>query len=247
MLSMELVPRTLESLVQEASACWNVREIQRINVPDIRRLDVRSHEAASALLDAGLNPVPHFRTRDRDLKSLIEIVGPLIDRGLEEILVVSGDPTPGQIDSEVTPIQAIQELRQVFPGLGIYAGLDPYRQAPFAEIDYAKRKLDAGALGLFSQPFFEVEYLQFWQKFFGQGQLWAGISPVQSQKTKEYWEKVNHVPFAKEPDTTPEGLAINALELLECAYEAGQHAYLMPIRMSAPEYLSLLADVEVLK
>jgi methylenetetrahydrofolate reductase (NADPH) len=240
MLSMELVPRSIEGLVEESAACWGIREIRRINVPDIRRLNVRSHDAASALLDAGFAPIPHLRTRDRSLSATLELLAPLFDKGLKEVLVVSGDPQPGEVDSGVSPIDLIPEILREFKDAVVYGGLDPYRQSPLGELEYARAKLKAGATGLFSQPFFETDYLQFWQRFFGPGELWAGISPVQSLKTREYWEKINRVPFAKEPDFSPEGLARTALELLDCAATAQQHAYLMPIRMPAAEYLALL-------
>ncbi len=42
----------------------------------------------------------------------------------------------------------------------IYAGLDPYRDSLQSELNYTNEKLEAGADGLFTQPFFDLRWME---------------------------------------------------------------------------------------
>ena len=98
-------------------------------------------------------------------------------------------------------------------------------------------KLEAGADGLFSQPFFDVSLLETFLKSFSSTQFFCGISPVTSQRSLEYWQTINRVCFPQSFDLS---LAYNvslAKDLLACSQHYNQHAYLMPIRTPVKEYL----------
>lgn len=243
MISLELVPRDVESLVAEAKECLGVWGVDRINVPDIRRISLRSHVAAEHLLRAGVSVIPHIRTRDRNLLEQMRLIAPLVELGLKEILLVSGDVVVGEEHSGCTPLELFKELKREFPQLSIYGALDPYRQDMRSELDYALSKLDAGMDALLSQPFFDDTLLEYWGRFFEPGKLWAGVAPVNSAKSQEYWEKINRVPFSKPLDFSLEGSARLGADLVQLAYDMGHRAYLMPIRMKALDYLKALEQI----
>src|SRR5690606_41853057 len=91
--------------------------------------------------------------------------------GGDELLLVSGQAErPVGVDAEASPaVSAIRALAAAHPDLRVYAALDPYRSGFAAELAYAEAKLEAGAMGLFTQPFFDVRLLAVWQE------LTAGI------------------------------------------------------------------------
>lgn len=240
MISLELVPRDVTSLLAEARECLGIWGVDRINVPDIRRMSLRSHDAAMELFKNNINAIPHIRTRDRSIVEQMGLIEPLVEQGLTEILLVSGDVFDDDHDRGCTPLQLLAELKKAFPKLLVYGALDPYRQDMRSELDYALQKLDSGMDALLSQPFFDENLLEFWGRFFRAGQLWAGVAPVNSSKSQEYWEKVNKVPFSTPLDYSLEGSARSGAALVNLALEMGHRAYLMPIRMKAVDYLNAL-------
>lgn len=240
MISLELVPRDKESLIQEAKECLGLWGVDRINIPDIRRLPYRSFDAASDLLDANIQVIPHIRTQDRSLDIQVQMIANLVQKGLKEVLLVSGDVIPNEIQSECSPIALCKVLKQEFPQLLVYGALDPYRQSMRKELDYSLEKLASGMDALLSQPFFDQNLLEFWGRFFTPGQLWAGVAPVNSLKSQEYWEKINQVPFSTPLDYSLLGSAKLGKELVQLAESMGHRTYLMPIRMRALDYINAL-------
>lgn len=243
MISLELVPRTLEALKTEIESVLKTNfALDRINVPDIKRLDWRSWEAAELLLDMGVMPIPHFRSQDFDVGEVIETVRPLVLKGIKEILIVSGDPFQGQEKKGLTPIEMLMELKTEFPNLKLFAGLDPYRTSWAEELAYSKQKLAAGFDALFSQPFFCEDLMNSWLKHFKPGQIFAGFAPVTSEKSIKYWQNFNKVPLLDEFDTSLEANSKLANRLIEIVIAKGQGCYLMPIRVKAADFLNSLLD-----
>jgi methylenetetrahydrofolate reductase (NADPH) len=245
MISLELVPRTLEALkIDMESVLKTNYKLDRINIPDIKRLDWRSWEAAELLLDMGVMPIPHFRSQDFDAGEVVDVVRPLINKGIQEILIVSGDPFEGQLKKGLTPIEMLGELKAEFPELKLFAGLDPYRTSWMDELKYCKEKLAAGFDALFSQPFFCEDLMNSWLKHFEPGQIYAGFAPVTSEKSIKYWQNVNKVPLLDGFDTSLIGNSKLANRLIKNVAQKGQGCYLMPIRVKASEFLNSLLDVE---
>jgi methylenetetrahydrofolate reductase (NADPH) len=240
-ISLELVPRDLQSLLDEARTCIGQMNIDRINIPDIKRLPLRSHDAALYLAQAGVSTVPHVRVKDRPLNETLNYVDQLIAAGVQEILFVSGDVIPGIDSYDVQVLSVIEAVKSKHPSCQVYGGLDPYRQDLRGEMLYAKDKISAGCDALFTQPFFDSRLIEFWSDFFNPRQLWIGVAPVNSAKSQEYWEKTNKVPFAQPLDYSVAGCAELGRSLLATAEKCQQNAYLMPIRLSAAEYLNALA------
>ena len=93
MLFIELVPRDLSTLCEDAS--WILSEypeVKGINIPDVLRLSNRSHDAVASLLKQGIPALPHIRAIDRPIEETLALIDPLIDLGLDSVLLISGDP-----------------------------------------------------------------------------------------------------------------------------------------------------------
>ncbi|HPW94748.1 MAG TPA: methylenetetrahydrofolate reductase [Fibrobacteraceae bacterium] len=239
-IALELVPRDLNLFLDESRLNLDRYPfIQKINVPEIRSVEIKSFEASKVLLEHSLPAVPHFRLIDRTLDDLLKKLSSLQEMGLKEVLLIGGDPPKNGefVPSGLTTLEAISQVRKAFPSLKIYAGLDPYRSSFRRELDYAKQKLDAGCNGFYTQPFFSLKVLDLWLEQLSSTELWFGISPVHSDKSRKYWEKVNQVVF---PADFSYGVKENidlAKVLLNRIAEVNCNAYFMPITISASDYL----------
>lgn len=240
-IALELVPSEPDKLLRIAQAALEYEAIYKINIPEIRSIEIKSFESAMHLLKNGIDVVPHFRTIDRDIPTMEKMLGQLVDAGLKEVLFISGDiPSDfGFISSNITPIKMVKKLKKVFPNLKFFAGMDPYRQSMKAELRYCSDKLEHGFDGFYTQPFFHAEHLKMYLDHL-EGEVYVGISPVTSKSSMNYWETVNNVVFPK--DFIPE-IEYNCKldkELLNIAAEYNHSAYLMPITISSKKYLEAL-------
>ena len=91
-ISVELVPRSEEELREELKllkeAHWKV---DRINIPDLLRYELRSWEGA-AIAQEYFPAMPHIRAMDVDLAKPLSM-GPYIKKHeIHEVLVIEGDP-----------------------------------------------------------------------------------------------------------------------------------------------------------
>jgi len=243
-IALELVPKSLSSLLEESKRhIGHFPKIHAINIPEIRSVEIKSFEASEHLLKNGVDAIPHFRLIDRTLGDLESLIGKLIPLGLKQALLISGDPpldTPGFVPSGIKAPDAIKHIKTKFPQLKVYAGQDPYRQSFRKELDYCKQKLDAGADGFFTQPFFSEGLLNQWLEQLPETEMWIGLSPVTGQSSRNYWETVNQVVF---PPNFKFGLEDNCImgrRILTLIEAAKKDAYLMPITISAEKYLYAL-------
>jgi len=123
------------------------------------------------------------------------------------VLIVSGDP-PQDFSRLVFPTTAIEMIAFIkfhSPATKVYAALDPYRTGIKQEIEYARKKRDAGADGFFTQPFFSIDLMKVYQDLLFNTEVFWGVSPVVGQKSKNYWESTNKAVFPSDYDFTIEG------------------------------------------
>lgn len=243
-LAVELIPRDRARLLDDyAAAREALPEMTDVNLPDLLRMPLRSWEGASALRSAGASGViPHIRATD------IAPDGPLPGTGepeLREILVVAGDPPPDETHRTYpnTSIEIIARYRREAPHLKVYAAFDPYRRAPYLELEEVQRKRDAGAAGFFTQPLFDRRMLELSAEWLADDTVFWGVSPVVGPKSRAYWERVNHVVFPRDFDTGLDANVAFAREVLNFAKVRGDNAYLMPLRVDLAAYLGPLRDV----
>lgn len=249
MLSIELAPRDVDQLLREAREIADrYPQLTWLNIPDILRLPVRSHDAAIAALGLPLRVIPHIRARDRSIDETLAMIDRLEAAGIRDVLIVTGDRYD-ENDTGVSSLEVIKAATSRGSGnVRLWAAFDPYRGELRAELDYARAKTEAGATGFFTQPFFDPRYAEICLDQLAHVDTFIGISPVTTEKSRAYWERTNRVVFPSGFKPTLEYCARLTAELIHLAESHGQHAYLMPIRLEPQVYLgAAFAEVNALR
>ena len=239
-ISIELTPRNLDSLVRDLRT---VREklprANMINIPDLLRFNIRSWEGCRAAKAFYPRVVPHIRAIDIDPAAPLAIAAYLRQHGINEVLVVTGDK-PQDMNHKIFPttsLDAISKFKRELPDIAVYATLNPYRQSFWDERELLKRKMDAGADGFFTQPIFDLRLMDLCAELADPGKVFWGASPVQSEKSRHYWETTNRVVFPKEFRPTIDWNRSLAAAVFQRAKALESNIYFMPIRADLMEYL----------
>ena len=240
--SLEIVPRSTADL-DAAAALIAARypRIETVNIPDRPNCDLRSVDAAAHLRGRIAHSIPHLRACDFEPAAAMRLIETLAVKHIDEVIVVAGDhdgsgPRPG-----FEPSDFVAFLAANCPRLSVYAALDPHRYRD--DTDLARnieRKRAAGATGFFTQPLFDLRDLDRCTPLLDGAPTFWGLSPVVSDRSQRYWQRVNHVRF---PDEFAPTLAWNhafALRFLTAVADRGGHAYLMPIKVDIERYLAPL-------
>lgn len=239
-ISLELVPHdegefkaTVESMVKYKD------KIDIINVPDLLRLPIRSWEGAFMAQEHFPAVIPHIRAMDINLKESLPMKDYLREHNITEVLVIEGDPPQNMLHeifaTESTDV--IRKFRAEMPEVTVYAGLDQYRSCMRHEYRRCERKLLAGAAGFFTQPFFDMRYLEIYHDMLDSMNVYWGISPVLAERSKNYWMRKNNVIFPKKFEPTLDWSVYFAREVLEFAAKHNENVYLMPIKANLDEYI----------
>jgi methylenetetrahydrofolate reductase (NADPH) len=236
--SFEIVPRSLSAFTEQYGFLKTLDSvIDVINVPDIQRFSIRSWEVGEHIDNTKYQFVPHFRAIDFKIAGG-ELFRIIEEHGLKQILLVSGDPPEGirREFHNTDVVDLIRVVKQRFPTLKIFAGFDPHRLGLQAECDYIQRKVDAGAEGFFSQPFYDSRMIDIYIEHMQGLDTYIGLSPITSMSSMNYWEVKNKVKFPKEfrPD-----YAWNiefANRTIEAVCAAGLNIYFMPIKINLEQY-----------
>ena len=239
-ISIELVPRSTDELAEELR---QVREhfpvVDTINIPDLLKFPLHSWDACVQARQLFPHTIPHLRAIDFDLDKLFPLGDFFAEHGIDSVLVIAGDQ-PQDMSRRVfrtSSVELIRAIKSQLPAMKVYAGIDPYRTGIKTELDYAKRKLDAGAAGFFTQPFFDLRLMEIYRDLLSGLEVFWGISPVMSVRSKDYWDNLNNAIFP--PDFQPT-LAWNrrfARQALEFGQQTGSSLYFMPIRVDLVAYL----------
>lgn len=135
-------------------------------------------------------------------------------------------------------VDLIRAIKKQMPKLKVYAGIDPYRSGIKTELDYAGRKIEAGADGFFTQPFFDLRLMEIYNDLLAGIEVFWGVSPVMSLRSKDYWDNLNNAIFPPDFEPTLEWNRRFAKQALEFAQKTDSNLYFMPIRIDLVEYLS---------
>lgn len=241
-LSVELIPRSAEALATDvATVKATFPAADTLNIPDLMRFPLRSWDAAALVRPQFGNVIPHIRAIDIAPDAPL----PGADQpGLEEILVVHGDP-PADLSHRTYPNSTesiIRRYRREAPHLKIYAAFDPYRRAPWKELEDVARKKEAGAIGFFTQPVFDLKLFDLCREWMQGECVFWGLSPVIGPKSRSYWETTNHIVFPRDfSPTLDANIQFAQTVLKELAQQKGK-AYLMPVRIKLEQYLPALLD-----
>ncbi|NLW56933.1 MAG: methylenetetrahydrofolate reductase [Firmicutes bacterium] len=247
-ISIELVPRSSESLQGDLELVkTGFPQIDTVNIPDLLRFELRSWEACRLVKNYYQRAIPHIRAIDLDLNSPLPFADCFAELGIEEVLVLTGDP-PQDMTRMIYPtdsVALIKKFKQEFPQVKVYAALDQYRASMRVEYDYIKRKLDAGADGFFTQPFYDLRLLEIYAEMLEGLEVFWGVSPVTSSKSVTYWETKNHVIFPKEFEPSLEWNIKFARQALEFTEQIKAHIYFMPIRTNLQAFLAGLFGAQM--
>lgn len=239
-VSIELVPRDHEALQQEMQLVQNnFPNIDIINIPDLLKFPLRSWDACSQAKEFFARTIPHLRAIDFDLSKPFPLVEKFRKNSIDSVLVIAGDQ-PQDMSRRVfrtTSVELTRALKAQMPELKVYAGIDPYRSGIKTELDYVKRKLDAGAEGFFTQPFFDLRLMEIYHDLLSGVETYWGISPVMSVRSKDYWDNLNNAIFPPDFEPTLEWNRNFAKRALAFCKSNDSSIYFMPIRVDLVKYL----------
>ncbi|RAP24930.1 methylenetetrahydrofolate reductase [Candidatus Marinamargulisbacteria bacterium SCGC AG-343-K17] len=241
MIYLELVPNNIPDLIKESKWALNsFKDIYGINVPDILRIDNRSYDAVTHLAKEAIPCIPHIRICDFSIDNLLSLCNTLQDNNVDKILLISGDPPPNPLQPifKHNIVNVIKTITSTMPKLTIYAGHDPYRQSFKEEFNYSKKKLEAGAKGLFTQPIFDTNLTNILLDQCLPCEWFIGISPVLTEKSFNYWVSRNNVVFPPDFKLSLDYNTKIAKEIITICKEKNQHNYIMPITCDIKPYLS---------
>ncbi|MFV0332817.1 MAG: methylenetetrahydrofolate reductase [NAD(P)H] [Tropicimonas sp.] len=126
-----------------------------------------THEAVSAIQrTAGLRVAAHLTCVDATREETLEIARGYAAEGVRDIVALRGDPPKGAERFVPHPegfadscelISALRETGDFTIRVGAYPDRHPEAASDTADIDWLRRKIDAGADGAITQFFFEAE------------------------------------------------------------------------------------------
>ncbi len=240
-VSVELVPRDEESLRGELELLKSYHgKINVINIPDLLRLPLRSWEGAGIAQDYFGTVMPHIRAMDVDLDRELSMKEYLREHRITEVLVIEGDP-PQDMLHKVYPTQStdvIRKFHEEMPEVKVYAGIDQYRSSMREELYRVRRKKQAGAAGFFTQPFFDMRYLEVYADMLRGMEVYWGVSPVMNSRSQSYWERKNNVVFPHDFRPTLEWSVDFTKKVMDFAEAKGSSLYVMPIKTNLEAYLA---------
>jgi len=98
--------------------------------------------------------------------------------------------------------------------------------------------MDEGVEGFFSQPFFDLRLMEIYAEKLHNFEIFWGISPVITHKSKSYWESRNRAYFPKGFEPTMDWNLDFANKAMDFCRQTNGNIYMMPIRVNLEEYLS---------
>lgn len=256
------IPRGLAiNSVLEGAATLKTLGIDAIDITDGARARLRMSSITLSYLlqrDVGIEAMTHLATRDRNMIGLqAELLGAHA-LGLRNILCITGDPTSigdyphANSVFDVDAIGLIRAVRSMNEGTDlmgnpigrktsflIACAANPVAIDIDTELDRTRKKVEAGAQVLFTQPVYEMKTLEWFLDQIKdlQVSVMLGILPLRSYKHAEFLH--HEVPGIRIPDTVREemrragdkasrlGVEL-AVNLLSEAKPFVQGVYMMP-------------------
>lgn len=241
-VSLELVPSSSGKLLDDSYATKKFSQINTINIPDLLRFETRSWEATVHVRHHFDQVIPHLRAIDFDLSKPLNLTKTLSDLDIKEVLVVNGD-LPQNINHlvyDTTSIELITKLKKELPHLKVYAAIDPYRGSLRSEYTYIQKKLNAGADGFFTQPFFDLRWMEIYDELLKDSEVFFGVAPVLTETASQYWHTKNQVLFPSNFEPTFEWNINHAKKVLNYCEQKNRNIYFMPIKTNVENYLKAI-------
>lgn len=176
----------------------------------------------------GILALPHMTCRDRNLNATQALLLGLCAEGVEDVLIITGDPVPAARREAVKSVYNFNSrtLMKYVSGLSdsllprpfhIFGGLNVNARNFSVQLDLARKKEESGAVGFFTQPVLTAQALENLaraREALG-GRLLGGIMPVVSQRNALFMDQnISGVSVAPEIIAAYEGLDRQAAEEL---------------------------------
>lgn len=219
--------------------------VDAVNIADGPRAMARMSPMALAVLikeQVGIETIVHYCCRDRNLLGMqMDLIGAAA-LGLNNVLLITGDPPKMGNYPDATAVFDMDSIGLIRFVANLNRGLDfserPLKEAtklligcgvnPGAvdldiEVERYKKKIEAGAEFVFSQPVFDMQLLNgFFEKIKGVPQIpfFVGILPLASLRNAEFLH--NEVPGMQVPKKIMEKM--EAAKTREAQQEVGLNA-----------------------
>jgi len=205
--------------------------------------DIRAWDACRMIAYSKLERIAHLRAIDFDMNSPFPLTDFLKENNIKKLLVIEGDK-PLDMEHAIfyptSTVDLIRKLKKEIEDITVYAGFDPYRNNIRFELEYLQQKLEAGAAGFFSQPFFDLRLLEIYSEYLEEHDVYWGVSPVMSEGIRLYWETRNRAIFPKSFKPTLDWNVGFGQEVMNFCQKNNYNLYLMPINIDLEEYLGRL-------
>jgi homocysteine S-methyltransferase len=230
--SVEITPprsTDLTKFLDKARTCA-YHGVDAINIPDGPRASARVSPMVAASViqrEVGIEAVLHYTCRDRNLLGMQSDILGSVAAGLNNFLVVTGDPPKSGDYPEVTGVFDVDAIgltrvvhnmnhgidfggNPISPPTGIFTGVgaNPCAVSLELELDRYRRKIEAGAEFAITQPVFDPDALLSFMEAsssFGPIPVIAGVWPLVSFKNAEFMR--NEVPGVEVPDWVMERMS----------------------------------------
>ena len=242
-IAVEIIPRDAASLRADVDVIKKYSQVDCVNIPDLMSFDLRPWQAAE-FTQAALPTIPHVRAMDINLAEPLPMREDFIKFGVKEVLIIAGDP-PKDLTRTVYPtetIDVIRKFREELPDVKIYAGVDQYRSGIREELYRVERKAQAGASGFFTQPFFDMRFLEMYADLLDGHEVYWGVSPVLSSRSRSYWEIKDKAVFPKNFLPTMDWNIDFAKRVIDFISGERGGLYFMPITIDIADLLPRVFD-----
>ncbi len=167
-----------------------------------------THEALGTLIrHYGLNVAGHLTCVNATKEETLEIAHSYAKAGVREIVALRGDPPKGQEKFEAHPggfasseelVAALAETGLFHIRVGAYPDHHPEATDADADVNFLKRKFDAGANSAITQYFYDIDsFLSFRDRAAKagiDGKIIPGILPIEDwEKVKQFSKRCNAV------------------------------------------------------
>ncbi len=149
--------------------------------------------------ELGIDPIPHMTCRDRNINATKALLLGLNIEGVNNVLVVTGDPVPSAERQEIKSVYNFNApklasfIRDLSPELAngsfqVYAALNINAGNFDAHLNYARKKLESGVSCFFTQPVHSKEALENLKRAHDEldGKIMGGIMPIVSYRNAQY-------------------------------------------------------------
>ena len=236
--AVEIVAHDAAGVQRDLEVLKKFPQVDCVNIPDLIRYDYKGWQAAE-FTQSVLPTIPHVRAMDIDLSKPLPMREDFIKFGIKEVLVIAGDPPQGMLRTvyPTESIDVIRKFREELPDVKVYAGLDQYRCGIREELYKVERKAQAGAAGFFTQPFFDMRFLEMYADLLDGYEVYWGVSPVLSARSKGYWERKDKAVFPKNFEPTMDWNINFAHEVMNFISDTNGGLYFMPITIDIADFL----------